>query len=81
MGHASVSITAHVYLHAIKKPLGESAMKLERYLTGNCTKLLRICYVMRDFKKSPRRTLIKGIDNSAISWWKGRDLFPLFPLP
>ena len=35
MGHASVSITANVYLHAIKKPLGESATKLERYLAGN----------------------------------------------
>jgi integrase len=32
MGHASVSITANVYLHAIQKPLGDSASKLERYL-------------------------------------------------
>jgi hypothetical protein len=46
MGHASVSITANVYLHAFKKPLGESATKLERYLAGNwpkaVTDLLRV---------------------------------------
>ena len=34
MGHASVSVTATVYLHAIQKPLGDSASKLERYLAG-----------------------------------------------
>jgi integrase len=34
MGHASVSVTANVYLHAIQKPLGESASKLELYLAG-----------------------------------------------
>jgi integrase len=35
MGHASVSVTAAVYMHAIQKPLAESASKLERYLAGN----------------------------------------------
>ena len=34
LGHASIAVTASVYMHALEKPLGDSALKLERYLAG-----------------------------------------------
>ena len=34
LGHASVAITAAVYMHAVAKPAGQTTAKLEAYLAG-----------------------------------------------